>query len=160
MNGFEEFMKHEELMARRKAYAVHMDMLNTELKAWDINIQTIATGSSTLDGEGELEKSMDCCQKRLEYIKKHEHLGKYFKAYVQYLYENIMVLQGDDEFSTPYTLEESFEDWGRWTEMHPRYIPKDYVPDIHEGALDKGEYTQQGEEIHHDIDDESLNRHD
>ena len=141
MNGFEEYMKSEEYAARKKAYAVHQDMLDTELKAWEITLQSIGSGdlakhpcNMTLD---EVSKSMNDCQKRLEYIKKHEHLGKYNTLFVRYLYENVLVLQGEDEDSTPYDFEESFEEWGRMKEMHPRYIPKDYVPDIHEGALDK-----------------------
>jgi|SRR5664280_616205 len=128
----ELYMEREARQKVRRAYANHVGMLNTELRAWEITIQSIIAGSPTLTGEGELEKSMDSCQKRLEYILKHEHLGVYNKLFVRYLYESILVLQSDDEDDTPYQLYDSFEDFGQNHEMWPRRVPQGYKPDIHE----------------------------
>jgi hypothetical protein len=129
-------MKHEAEFKLRNAYAVHQDMLITELEAYEITLQSIGSGElarhpCTMKLE-EIDPCLKSAVKRLKYIQKHETLAEYGKLFVQYLYENAMYLLAEDEDSTPYEFEESFDGWGRTQMMRPKDLPAGYKPDPHE----------------------------
>jgi len=147
MNRFEATMKHDTEYKLKCAFARHQQYLWTHIRSIDMELHTLGTVDEKpqwyYDMKGDaIEKKMDSIQAQIEYIKKNEHLGSFFALFVEYLYENILVLQGEDEDSTPYNFEESFLDWSVMHEYWPRRLPKTYRPDIHEGSLDQGEVVE------------------